>query len=372
MKLSVKLNNIDDGLLFKQYSLRFGTQSPILTPTRSSRKSINLSKINEIYRKYNQEKLDNILKNESLERRENTSINNEHSQEKNLFIIDYSDINLPTEKQLKLLADIQYSHSDIVVTPTLSLIGRKLKAEELLERFLQITKSYIDIVETLNNKQIMGVIPAKMPRQYIDDLITFYIKNGINSYIIDYDGRSIDPNPSWQRNLMRELNKHHIFEESFLYSINLKRGKFMKSANEILAKDFIGLGFGIDILGFNHIPPQIPKDIWQSLGKNRNQGIVHLFSKENYSYIKLTESEFINKYLSSTELNVKEELERINTSNQLIETEVIKKELSDKTPLDFYLSKKSQVNENLLHKMKNLKKEAIYKTKTSGKISNWF
>ena len=70
----------------------------------------------------------------------------------------------------------------------------------------------------------------------IEDLFSFYIKNNIKSYVIDYDGRSIDPNPSWQRNLIRQLNKHQILVESFLYSINLNQGKFKKSAKEILAK----------------------------------------------------------------------------------------------------------------------------------------
>ena len=97
MKFSVKLNNIDENLLFKQYSLRFGTESAILTPTRSSRKSTNLSKINEIYRKYDHEKLDKILKDESLERKENNSFNNEHSQDKNFFFVDFSDLIIPTE-----------------------------------------------------------------------------------------------------------------------------------------------------------------------------------------------------------------------------------------------------------------------------------
>ena len=114
------------------------------------------------------------------------------------------------------------------------------------------------------------------------------------------------------------------------------------------------------------------KEAQKSLGINRIKGIVRIFSRDNYSYIKITESEFSQLYNLNEFSNPKDEIEKTNTNNQLLETEILKKGFGEKKSLDLYIAKKSQVDGKLLNKMKNIKKQAMGKQKTTGNITNWF
>jgi hypothetical protein len=129
------------------------------------------------------------------------------------------------------------------------------------------------------------LIPAKLPRQYLHDILDLYSKEDITSFVIDSDGSSIYTNLSWLRGLQRELHARKISEEGFLYNINSNQGKFLKNADSVLAKDFITLPFGIDILGGNHVVPRMPKEAWAKLAAERPRS-PRLFDAGSYAYVR--------------------------------------------------------------------------------------
>ena len=102
---------------------------------------------------------------------------------------------MPTNKQIEALSDIQYEHSDIVTTP-LSKITRELTEDKLLNSFNAITNKYIEIVETLNHKNILELFHPGCQDNSRTNYKELQIKN-ITSFIIDFDGRSVDTNSSW-------------------------------------------------------------------------------------------------------------------------------------------------------------------------------
>ncbi|PKP58187.1 MAG: hypothetical protein CVT89_03245, partial [Candidatus Altiarchaeales archaeon HGW-Altiarchaeales-2] len=245
MKINVKLDNFDEELMFKRFNLKVGDKQ-IVTPIKASYKLNPVSSINEIYKKFDFNKINKCITNEGFERMVNADVKKDMTSGINICLIEYNAFEMPDDKQIEVLSDLQYEHSDIVVTPILSKITRELTEDKLLNSFNTITNKYMEIVETLNHKSIVGIIPSRMPRQFLEPIIKNYKSKNITSFVIDFDGRSVDTNESWIRKLFRLLKDNDLLEESFLYSINANTGKFMKQTNEILAKDFICSGFGID------------------------------------------------------------------------------------------------------------------------------
>ncbi len=200
MKIKVKIDNLDSELMYKRMNISIAGKN-IITPLKVSNKAVLVSDINEIYKEFSIEKLDRMVNDEHIERQANLDIKNELSDGINIFIPNYTSLEIPNANHVEALSDLQYQHSPAVVTPIWSKIVRSLKGDELLQTFVDLTARYIDVAETLNDKTIIGIIPSRMPRQFLKDIIKEYYDKNITSYIIDFDGRTIDSNPSWRHNL---------------------------------------------------------------------------------------------------------------------------------------------------------------------------
>ncbi len=352
MKLKVKLDNIDEELMFKRIIFKVGDKK-VVTPIKVSHKQNPISHINEIYKKFDSIKLDKCANDESFERKINSELKNLMTQGINVCLVDYADLKIPTSAQLETLSDLQYEHSDIVTTPIMSKIMRDKEiyvGEKLINTFLNVANKYIEIVETLNNKSIMGVIPSKIPRLFLEPIIKNYHNRGVNSFILDLDGRSIESNLSWIRKLMRLLKEYDLIEVSVLYTVNSNKGKFMKNATEILAKDFISAGFGADILGLNHIPLRMPSEAWIKIKMQRRENTLRLFNKRSYGYLKKTETE-----LKQLGLYNRNEIENFNISEQFKETQVLQQKLKEENTIEPYIKSKSQVKEDVIKKIKKIR-----------------
>lgn len=349
MKLSIKLDNIDEELMFKRVIFRVGDKE-VITPIKVSHRQNPISHINEIYKKFDINKLNRCSTDESFERKTNSELKNSMIQGINICMVDYCDLKIPNKTQLETLSDLQYEHSDIVTTPIMSKITRELVDTKLLDTFTDITNRYIEIVETINHKSIMGVIPQRMPRQFLEPIIKNYYDKDVNSFILDFDGRSIETNTSWVRKLMRLLKEYGLIEDSVLYSVNSNEGKFMKNASEILAKDFVSTGFGVDLLGLNHIPPRMNSEAWAKIKAQRRENTFRLFNRRSYGYLKKTETEL--KALSITN---RTDLKNFNITEQFKETQVLQQKLKEENTIEHYIKSKSQVNNNVIKKIKKLR-----------------
>ncbi len=185
MKINVKLDNFDEELMFKRFSIRVGDKQ-IITPVKASHVQNPISTINEIYKKFDLTKINRCLTDEKFERVVNADVKKNMTQGINICLVEYNASDMPNNKQIEVLSDIQYEHSDIVTTPILSKITRELTEDKLLKSFNTITNRYIEIVETLNHKNILGVIPSRMPRQFLEPIIKNYKSKNITSFIIDF------------------------------------------------------------------------------------------------------------------------------------------------------------------------------------------
>ncbi|MDO9538085.1 MAG: hypothetical protein Q7J68_07185 [Thermoplasmata archaeon] len=357
MKLKVKTEKIDDELLIKRMNMSIGDNS-IITPFKSTDISIKDSSVNEIYKEISSTLLDSMLSDETQERRINSDIQRKKGKNVNLFIVNYTDLQSPNDKQMETLSDMQYSHSDVVITPSWSKICRDLTGDALLENYIQATNNFIKVVETLNNKSIVGLISSKLPRQYLEKIIDNYHKQDITSFVIDFDGRSIATNPTWIRSMMRTLSSLNLIEESFIYSINANEGKFMKIADRILAKDFINLGFGIDGLGLNHIGPRISTEIWNQIKAARQENTLRIFDREDYAYTKVPEQEIISQWNVPSN-QVRNTVKTYNMKEQKDEALQIQQIMKSNDTVESYLQTKSQIDEDTFKKIKLTRRDAL-------------
>ena len=357
MKLKVKTEKIDDELLIKRMNFSIGGNS-VITPFKATDISIRDSLVNEIYKEISTNVLDSMLSDETRERGINSEINRRKGKYVNLFVVNYTDLQIPNDKQMEALSDLQYSHSDVVITPSWSKMCRELTGDDLLDNYLQATNNFIKVVETLNNKSIIGLVSSKLPRQYLDDVINNYHKQDITSFVIDFDGRSIATNPTWIRGLMRTLSSLNLVEDAFIYSINANEGKFMKNADRILAKDFINFGFGIDSLGLNHIGPRISTEIWNQIKAARRENTLRIFDRNDYAYARVPEQVIINQWgIPSNQ--VRKAVKTHNMNEQKDEALQIQNIMEENDTVEGYLKTKSQIGEDTIKKIKLTRKDAF-------------
>lgn len=357
MKLKVKTEKIDDELLIKRMHLNVGGNS-VFTPFKSTNKTIKDSSVNEIYKEISADKLNGFLSDATQELRLNSDIRREKGRNINFFVVNYVDLQIPNDKQMEALSDIQYEHSDVVITPSWSKICRELTGDELLDNYINATERFIEIVETLNNKSILGLVSSKLPRQYLEPVINNYHDHDITSFVIDFDGRSIASNPTWIRHLMRTLSSLNLVEDAFIYSINASEGKFMKNADRILAKDFINLGFGIDGLGLNHIRPRMPTEIWKQIKLARRENTLRIFDRNDYAYAKVPERTIIDQWEIPSN-RVRNAVKTYNMNEQKDEALKIQDIMKENDTVESYLQVKSQIDEKTIKKIKQTRKDAL-------------
>ncbi len=354
MKLKVKVKNMDEEIMVKNLDLKIGSNTIASTPIKAGNYSLNpASPINEMYMELKRDKLDKCLKDESEER----ALNNRAKKQMlpnhaNFLFVNYADEKIPEFQHIEMLSDLQYSFSDVVITPIFSKLISKLDGDNLLNTFIELTNEYIQIIEKLNHKSIIGVIPAKMPRQFLGSIVENYYNQNITSFVIDFGGKSADANHTWMRGLFRLFKQYDLIEESFIYSINAREGKFTKNANEIPAKDFISVGFGMDILGLNHVRQIIPPEAGQKIKKERRENTYRLFNKQTYGYVKKKESD-----LKLIGINNRNDLKKNNISQQYDETLHLQRILNEDNTLKMHMERKSQIDDKMINKMVKLKKE---------------
>jgi hypothetical protein len=144
-KLNVKLKDLDEELLIKKTEIKIGSHK-ITTPTKSSFKKLSEGSITEIYKNYNSEMLENCYNNaDKLNSVEASVRRDTRDNTVNFMIPYYNDIKIPSENQLHMMSDLQYSYSDVSITPCWSHLIYKYEDKDSSEIMPQI----IDINENI-------------------------------------------------------------------------------------------------------------------------------------------------------------------------------------------------------------------------------
>ena len=373
----------DNDSLYVTKNLRINGKN-LITPI----KSLNLSKsnskllfndktkgINELYKRFSLSKeskknaILNVLNYPDKLDKFNYELNSlvrktNIDKEINLLFIEYDDIKYPDKKPLEFILDTAYEYSDITPLPIIPKIPQRIGSNETaFEKYKGFLEESIEIIETLNHKPIMGIIPPTLI--FISDIVDFYAEKEIDSFVFDFDGKTPMSMRQTIRTFMRSLKKNDLLENSFIHSINANHGRFNKNVNVVGAKDILSFGLGFDSLGEKHKPLRGPKEFFKKL-KNREVNKLRLFNKEDYGYYKLNRNQiqeiypndsiikmnsFENENLDSRNLQKSFNLEQIG-----LESIRLRDIIENQKALD-YLSNKIQVKKEDYKKVVKMKKE---------------
>jgi len=369
----------DDDTLYITKELRINGKN-LTTPIKSlglnSKLALNdkIKGVNEFYKRFS---LDENLKKNSvfnvLNSPEKLSELNykfnslmkktDTDKEINLCFIEYDDITYPEKKPLEFILDTAYEYSDITPLPIISNIGKRIDSEEKFEKYKKFLEESLEIIDTLNHKPIMGIVP---PVQfYIKEIVELYAKKGIDAFVFDFDGKTPLSMHQTIRSFMRSLKEEDLLENSFIHSINTNHGRFNKEVNVVGAKDILSFGLGFDSMGERHKQLKRPKEFFEKL-KNREDNKLRLFNKEDYGYYKLGIGELDKIYprdsIIEKELfvNEKSDLRKLqkNFNMEQIGLETIRlRDIINNQESKEYLSHKTQVKKEDFKRIMNMKKE---------------
>ena len=369
----------DDDTLYITKELRINGKN-LITPIKSlgvsSKLVLNdkIKGVNEFYRKFS---LDESLKKNSIYKvlsspeklndlnyKFNSLVKKtDTDKEINLCFIEYDDIKYPEKKPLEFILDTAYEYSDITPLPIISNIGKRIDSEEKFEKYKKFLDESLEIIDTLNHKPIMGIVP---PVQfYIKEIVEFYAKKGIDAFVFDFDGKTPLSMHQTIRSFMRSLREQDLLENSFIHSINTNQGRFNKEVNVVGAKDILSFGLGFDSMGERHKPLKGPKEFFEKL-KNREDNKLRLFNKEDYGYYRLGIGELEEIYpvdsiiKKESFVNEKSDLrilqKNFNVEQIGLETVRLRDIITNQEPKE-YLSHKTQVKKEDFKKIIKMKKE---------------
>ncbi|AFC99393.1 hypothetical protein Mtc_0630 [Methanocella conradii HZ254] len=323
MSKEIKVSNTDiaDDLLLKKQLVNINSKNintPIKTiSARNCRSDIQINNdvkgLNEIYTSFNEKTLLEYLDGKRSYLKQNKRIKNmigkTREDEVVLTFVSYTGYNYPIRKGIDFLTNISYLNSDATVLPLLPYIFKNDNRDfrDKLTDYTKFMRECIDSINRLNNKAIIGVIPAAIPPPLISELIEFYYDNNIKSFVFDFMGNKPNVVDLQVREMMACLNgpEYQLLGKSFFYAINANSGKLLHDFPVVEAKEYLAFGYGFDALGDNHFIKRIPKNV-SELIRLVNRGkdpIRRLFNNVDYGYYKTSELNILkNVYPDDTSI----------------------------------------------------------------------
>jgi hypothetical protein len=143
MKLESQIKKIDSELLFKSSILKHAGKE-VSTPIKASYKSNPISNVNEIYKEYSLERIEQCNVDDTEERKANREVGSLQTADVNFFIVNYTSPTIPSADHIEFLSDIQYTHSEVVITPIWTVI-KSYEGEKRQDAFLSLTNQYIEV-----------------------------------------------------------------------------------------------------------------------------------------------------------------------------------------------------------------------------------
>ncbi len=268
----------------------------------------------------------------------------------------------PTEKEIDILTNFAYSHSDITPIPSVPKVARNLNVENF-DAFIEYLDSCYNSIEIRNKKNIMGYIPARAPL-FGRELINYYLDKGINAYYIDFDGSMITTHIDMLNAMKRELAKRGYEENHLFHFVNVSYGKSIDDQKVLSARDILGFGYGLDSLGGIHSGPKRNPEFYEKLKsmKDVSRNTKRLLNVDDYGYYRFDSVkdnlEIIypaNALISINDLNtgsasrLEKYLKIVNLQQQCIEADKLAQvttEEPDKS-LDYFKSKKNVLKSDL-------------------------
>lgn len=249
----------------------------------------------------------------------------------NVIIPEYNDYGFTLEGK-NLLGKMEsriHTNTDIVVIPRWKGVFDLKNGGMLKDNLLEHTKQYVEETRKLNGKLLMGNIPLNIPESIIDALMNYYLGEGITSLVLDY-GTCLPRNKEHiVRSIQKRLSDSGYYEESLLYSTNVRRTH--KTGSIFPADDLMTFSHGVDIIGNLHIGGGKPSN------GLRPEPVIKEFVPSDYTYVErngLTQKE-------------RDDLKICNCRRQNEETKMIKQEILENRSSYDYIKNRSGAKEYL-------------------------
>ena len=223
----------------------------IVTPSKTIDRVGGKGEINEISLRVRRDDISRAYHGHKVRLNSLSSLYNQDAI--NVIIPEYHDVGFDygNEDLLGKMESRIHTNSDIVVVPRWKGV-MSLKNDGMLEEnLLGHTRAYVEETRRLNGKLLMGNIPLNIPESVIDVLVDYCIGDGITSFVLDY-GNSLPRNKEHVvRNIQKKLNTSGDYEESILYSTNVRRTH--KIGSIYPADDLMTFSQGVDLIGNLHM-----------------------------------------------------------------------------------------------------------------------
>ena len=362
MKVQTKVESLDAEMAFRSMKVTLGDVE-FATPIKASKADVPVGPVNEIFRELDKATLEAIVNSTKTETLVADQLLRKLRPGLNLFFVQYPDFVAPSVKEMGALADIQYQRSDVVITPLFPGIGRTRVADAISDDLVLWNSRFIDEVETLNNKTIIGMVPIFAHRFVLQTVVDALVDRDVVHFAIDMQGRVFQD--TWMRAFLKILKAHRLTDTSMLYLINAREGMLSQKAEEVLAKDFITPAYSVDVIGHNHVaPPGMariadsrkpkpppPPPSWRE------------FSSASYGYKRILLNPVATKYGVSID-RARALIKGRNISRQYGETLVMQQALAEAGTLLPHIGKKKMVTAKLLESLKKFRRETLESERT--------
>ena len=157
-----------------------------------------------------------------------------------------------SDKALEYMDNWTHPYTDVVTVPRWEGLITKDNGTTYFEENWGLSKRYIDEVRKLNGKLILGNIPMNHPVSVISKLVDSYTKEGITSFVLDYERCNTLPKAYLVRDISKKLVEYATDNDNYIfYNINMRRSHDYYNLKP--ADDFLSFVNGIDVIGNYHL-----------------------------------------------------------------------------------------------------------------------
>lgn len=316
-KVKVSKRNIDEELFIRSGKIKINNKC-IKTPVKSfnmpnlrrdTKVNSSVKGVNEVFKLIKSKDIEEYClgaRNESkLYSNIQTSTNKTSKDEVNLCFTQLNDNILPNEKGIDFLTNLSYINSDITPLP---LIHSLFNGEDIFNDFqiyIGFMDKCIESINRLNNKAILGIIPGRMPSIFTENLIDFYHSHDITSFAFDFQGRIHSNFKSQIRELITNVLKLDLSNESFLYSCNTQRGKVTHGTSITKGNDIAVYNYGFDVMGDSHVKISLPPSVAENIKKRADNELnIRLFNSSDYGHYKYSNLDAIKSMYPFDETDI--------------------------------------------------------------------
>ena len=327
------------------------------------------AKVNEIYKTFDKNYLNDLTKDNGTQRKLNYWLNSlirrANKKDVNIFLISYKG-EKPSNTELEFLIATEKSYSDFIVIPARQELRNADYAA--FEKHLEFLSDFIEMAKSFGDKPIMGFIQFDIPFEFIKPLVEFYLSKEIQSFCIDFGGRTPTSLIQNLQQIYRVVQKEEF--TPLVHAFNVNMGRPLRNEPVIPAKDVLSYGLGIDSLGNRHVPPKGPKDeeYWARI-RERAKNLFRLFDRKTYGYFKVEGRKGLEEvypedtsipmgiFTESISKKIKAQV-LLNSEQIALETRVLREKIEKEEVID-YVSGKKYVSEE------------VKKVEAAKKTLNW-